>query len=290
MSDKDTFFSGKTTIRCKGRLIDLSQPRVMGILNITPDSFYDGGRYTTEGAITGKVDKMISEGADFIDIGACSTRPGADEVSTEEEIKRLDTALKIIRKKYADAILSVDTFRPEVVLFAVREYGVDMINDITAGGNDEKMFETISRLGIPYIMMHMQGTPRTMQNNPHYDDVVNDLLKFFSEKVKKATLAGIADIIVDPGFGFGKTIEHNYALLGRLGDFKKILELPVMAGLSRKSMIYKHLGVTPEEAHNGTTVLNTIALMNGASILRVHDVKEAREAIRLTDTIKLHHH
>ncbi|MFO7656082.1 MAG: dihydropteroate synthase [Bacteroidales bacterium] len=281
MSDKDTFFSAKTTIRCKGRLIDLSQPKIMGILNVTPDSFYDGGKYTTDESVIGKVETMISEGADFIDVGANSSRPGAADIKADEEIKRLGRALKIIRKNFSGIILSVDTYHSEVASFVVKEYGADMINDITAGGKDEKMFETVSGLGIPYIMMHMQGTPRTMQSNPVYDDVVNDVLKFFSEKVKKAALAGIADIIIDPGFGFGKTLEHNYTLLSRLGDFKKILGLPVMAGLSRKSMIYRPLGITPAGALNGTTVVNTLAICNGADILRVHDVKEAREVITL---------
>jgi dihydropteroate synthase len=280
MSFKDTFFSKKYTLNCRGKLINLSTPLVMGILNITPDSFYDGGKYTTEKQILKKTGQMIREGASIIDVGAYSSRPGAEEISVDEEIGRLTPALGAIRKKYRDIIISVDTFRSSVAEMAVKEYDVDIINDISAGDADKDMFSMIASLSVPYIMMHMKGTPMDMQVNPVYDDVVEEILLYFSEKVQKAKLAGICDIIIDPGFGFGKTLDHNYRILSRLDDFK-ILELPVLAGFSRKSMIYKALDITSREALNGTSVLNTIALMKGADILRVHDVREAVQTIKL---------
>jgi dihydropteroate synthase len=280
MSFKDTFFSKKYTLNCRGKLINLSTPLVMGILNITPDSFYDGGKYTTEKQILKKTGQMIREGASIIDIGAYSSRPGAAEISVDEEIGRLAPALGAIRKKYKDITISVDTFRSSVAEIAVKEYDVDIINDISAGDADKDMFSMIASLSVPYIMMHMKGTPMDMQVNPVYDDVVEEILLYFSEKVQKAKLAGICDIIIDPGFGFGKTLDHNYRILSRLDDFK-ILELPVLAGFSRKSMIYKALDITSREALNGTSVLNTIALMKGADILRVHDVREAVQTIKL---------
>jgi dihydropteroate synthase len=284
MNSKDTFFSKKYTLNCRGKLINLSTPLVMGILNVTPDSFYDGGKYTTEKQILKKTGQMIEEGASIIDVGAYSSRPGAEEISVDEEMKRLGPALNTIRKNCPDIIMSVDTFRSSVAETAVKEYDVDMINDISAGAADKDMFDTVAGLDVPYVMMHMKGTPRDMQINPVYDDVVEEIIRYFSEKIQQAKLSGICDIVIDPGFGFGKRLEHNYQILKRLDDFK-IFELPVLVGLSRKSMIYKALNITSPEALNGTTVLNTIALMKGANILRVHDVREAMQAVELCSLI-----
>lgn len=280
MDSKDTFFSRKMTLNCRGKLLDLSIPRVMGILNITPDSFFDGGRYANESDIAARVDQLISEGADIIDVGGYSSRPGAAEVDTGEELRRISIALKYIRKQYPDAIVSVDTFRSEIAKIAVEDFQADIINDITAGLEDPAMFETIATYKVAYIMMHMKGTPATMQVNPLYENLMDEIISFFRDRISKALTSGIHDIIIDPGFGFGKTMEHNYQLLRHLQVFS-MFELPVMVGISRKSMIYKYLGITPENALNGTTVLNTISLLNGASLLRVHDVKEARETIEL---------
>ncbi len=267
-------------MNCRGKLINLSTPRIMGILNITPDSFYDGGKYQTKKEILRKTRQMIEEGASIIDVGAYSSRPGAGHITVEEEMQRMKFALEIIRDDFPDVIVSADTFRSSVASLAVKDYEVDIINDISAGSADENMFDTIAALNVPYIMMHIKGTPQNMQVNPTYDDVVGEIINYFSEKIQKAKLSGICDVIIDPGFGFGKTLEHNYRILSRLDDFK-IFELPILVGLSRKSMIYKALDATPKEALNGTTVLNTIALMNGANILRVHDVKEAMETVKL---------
>jgi dihydropteroate synthase len=280
MTTKDTVFSKKTTLNCRGKLLDLSVPKVMGILNVTPDSFYDGGRYIETDAVRKRTEQLLSEGADIIDIGACSSRPGASPVTAEEEMKRLSPVLSYIRKQYPEAVLSLDTFRAEVAVMTISDYETDMVNDISAGTADPLMLETVARHGVPYIMMHMQGDPATMQVNPAYEDIIKDIVTFFAERIHKATDAGIKDIIIDPGFGFGKTIRHNFQLLHGLRAFS-MFELPVMTGLSRKSMIFKTLDTTPEESLNGTTVLNTIALLNGASLLRVHDVKEAKEAITL---------
>ncbi len=280
MKSKDTFFSRKYSLNCRGRLINLSTPGIMGILNITPDSFYDGGKYQTKKEILRKTRQMIKEGASIIDVGAYSSRPGAGHIKVEEEMQRLKIALEVIRTDFPDVIVSADTFRSSVASMAVKDYEVDIINDISAGSADENMFDTIAALNVPYIMMHIKGTPQNMQVNPTYDDVVGEIINYFSEKIQKAKLSGICDVIIDPGFGFGKTLEHNYLILSRLDDFK-IFELPILVGLSRKSMIYKALDATPKEALNGTTVLNTIALMNGANILRVHDVKEAMETVKL---------
>jgi len=280
MDFKDTFFSKKTTLNCRGRLLDLSTPLIMGILNITPDSFYDGGRYADEEQIARRVDQLISEGADIIDVGGYSSRPGASDVTAAEEMKRISKALKYIRKQYPEAIISVDTFRSEIAKNVIEEYQADIINDITAGLADPLMLKTVAAHKVPYIMMHMKGTPATMQVNPEYDDLLNEIIGFFNERISEAMASGINDIIIDPGFGFGKTIEHNYQLLRNLKVFS-VFQLPVMVGISRKSMIYKYLGNSPEESLNGTTVLNTIALLNGANLLRVHDVKEARETIEL---------
>jgi len=284
MQPKDTFFSKKLTINCRGVIIDLSVPKVMGILNVTPDSFYDGGRYGKEGEILNRINLLLTEGVDIIDVGAYSSRPGAKEISTDEEKNRLDTALKLIRKNFKDVLISVDTFRSEVARWSVENYGVDVINDISAGDLDENMFQIIARLQVPYIMMHMKGKPENMQNEPYYENVVQEIMKYFSEKINQLNLLGVKDIIIDPGFGFGKTIEHNYQLLKHLEDFKWF-NLPILAGVSRKSMIYKFLGANPDESLNGTTILNTIALLNGADIIRVHDVKQAKEAVLLVQKL-----
>lgn len=272
-------------INVNGRLMDLSCPQVMGILNVTPDSFYAGSRKQTEKEIAARAQQILAEGGSIIDIGAYSSRPNAEHISAEEEMKRLRNGLEIIGREYPDAVLSVDTFRADVARMCVEEYGVAIVNDIAAGNMDSEMFSTIARLGVPYIMMHMQGTPQNMQQHPHYEDVLREVLYYFSEKVQHLRDMGVKDIILDPGFGFGKTIEHNYELLNQMEEFA-IFELPLLVGVSRKSMIYKLLGITPEEALNGTTVLHTIALMKGANILRVHDVKEAVEAVRLTTAMR----
>ncbi|NPA36247.1 MAG: dihydropteroate synthase [Chlorobi bacterium] len=282
MNQTTAFNSVQTIINIRGELVDLSYPLVMGILNITPDSFYDGGRYETEKSVIERCEKILQEGGKIIDIGAYSSRPGADDVPENEEWERVESALKIIRSRFPDVWLSLDTFRSGIVQRAVEEYGVDIINDIYGGNADSHMFETIGRLKVPYILMHMQGTPMTMQNNPEYMDVVADISLFFSEKVNELQSFGTNDIILDPGFGFGKTVEHNYELLKRLQEFG-LHKLPLCVGVSRKSMIYKVLGVTPEESLNGTSALNTIALINGANILRVHDVKEAVEIVKLVN-------
>lgn len=272
-------------INVNGRLIDLSEPQVMGILNVTPDSFYAGSRMETEKDIINRVHQMTSEGASILDIGAYSSRPDAEHISTEEEMNRLRTGLDLVRKHQPEAVVSVDTFRADVAKMCVEEYGVAIINDISAGHMDPAMFETIAKLSVPYIMMHMQGTPQDMQMNPHYDHLLKEVFLYFAERVQKLRDLGVKDIIIDPGFGFGKTLEHNYELMNHLDEFQ-LFELPLLVGISRKSMIYKLLGTTPEEALNGTTVLNTLALMKGANILRVHDVKAAKEAVTLVERMK----
>ena len=272
-------------INANGRLMDLSEPQVMGILNVTPDSFYAGSHGVTEGYIIDRIHQIMNEGASIIDIGACSTRPGADEVSIEEEMSRLRMGLELIRKHRPDAIVSVDTYRADVAKMCVEEYGAAIINDISAGQMDEQMFPTIARLGIPYIIMHMKGTPKDMQVNPQYDHFLKEVFYYFSEKVQRLRDLGVKDIIIDPGFGFGKTLEHNYELMNHLEEFA-LFELPLLVGVSRKSMIYKHLGITPEEALNGTTTLNTIALLKGANILRVHDVRQAMESIKIVQKMR----
>lgn len=274
-----------TYINVNGRLIDLSQPQVMGILNVTPDSFYAGSRSETEKDIVRRIAQITDEGASIIDIGAYSSRQNAEHISSEEEMRRLRTGLELIRKHQPEAVVSVDTFRADVAKMCVEEYNVAIINDISAGNMDEQMFATVARLGIPYIIMHMQGTPQDMQCHPHYDNLLKEVFYYFSEKVQRLRDLGVKDIILDPGFGFGKTIEHNYELMNHLEEFK-LFELPVLVGISRKSMIYKFLGSTPEEALNGTTVLNTIALLKGANILRVHDVKAAVEAVKMVEKMK----
>ena len=272
-------------INVNGRLMDLSEPQVMGILNVTPDSFYAGSRSGTEKDIIQRLHQIISEGASIIDIGGYSSRPNAEHISAEEEMNRLRNGLEIIRKHSPNAVVSVDTFRADVAKMCVEEYGVAIINDISAGQMDEEMFPTIAKLGVPYIIMHMKGTPQDMQVSPQYDHFLKEIFYYFSEKVQKLRDLGVKDIIIDPGFGFGKTLEHNYELMNHLEEFS-LFELPLLVGVSRKSMIYKLLGTTPEEALNGTTALHTIALLKGANILRVHDVKEAVESIKIVQKMK----
>jgi dihydropteroate synthase len=272
-------------INIKGKLLDLSVPKVMGIINITPDSFYRGSRFMDEHEIIRVASDMLSEGADMLDIGGYSSRPGAADVTPEEEKNRVLNALCLIQKTCPEAILSIDTFRADIANEAVLHCGASVINDISGGEADKNMFRVVRDLNVPYIMMHMKGKPENMQENPVYEDVVTDLLRWFGERIVKLHSMGVNDVIIDPGFGFGKTAAHNYELLDRLGDFS-ITGLPLLAGLSRKSMVWKTLGITPDEALNGTTVLNTIALMKGADILRVHDVREAVQAVRLVEMIK----
>jgi len=267
-------------INAGGRLIDLEIPRVMGIINVTPDSFYSGSRFSDEQSVAEAAGSMLSEGADILDVGGYSSRPGADDISVEEERKRTIGAIKLIMREFPQAIVSVDTFRAGIAREAVEEAGALLINDISGGDADTEMFSVVRKLNVPYIIMHMQGTPATMQKDPHYDDIVADILKYLAVRILRLRESGVSDIIIDPGFGFGKTISHNFELLDRLSEFR-IAGLPLLAGLSRKSMVWKSLGITAEEALNGTTVLNSIALMNGADILRVHDVAEAVQAVRL---------
>jgi len=252
----------------------------MGILNITPDSFYDGGKHTIENEAVKQVDKMLSEGADFIDIGAQSTRPNAPLLSPEDEIKRLTPILKAIKSTFTEVVLSVDTFQSKVARFVIEEFDVDVINDVSAGELDAEMLPTIAHYNVPYIMMHMRGNPGIMQTLTNYNDIVVDIIKYFAQKIEKTKLLGINDVLIDPGFGFSKTLEQNYELLKRLKEFT-IIGLPILVGLSRKSMIYKLLNKTPDQSLNATSVLNAMALFHGANILRVHDVKEAKEVIQL---------
>lgn len=272
-------------INVNGSLLDLSQPRVMGILNVTPDSFYAGSRTQTKAEIARRVKQIVSEGAAIIDIGAYSSRPNADNVSAREEMERLRMGLKILFETQPDAVVSVDTFRADVARMCVEEYGVAIINDIAAGEMDADMFRTVAALNVPYIMMHMQGTPQSMQQHPHYDNLLKEVFLYFARKVQQLRDLGVKDIILDPGFGFGKTMEHNYELLSHLEEFR-IFELPLLVGVSRKSMIYRLLDITPQEALNGTTVLDTICLLKGADILRVHDVKEAVETVRIVQAMR----
>jgi dihydropteroate synthase len=271
------------TINCLGNLIDLSAPKVMGILNVTPNSFYDGGKYTDENSLLFQVEKMLTEGATFIDIGAYSSKPSAEFVSEEEEISRLLPILKVVLKQFPEALISVDTFRANVAKATV-ESGACMINDIAAGSLDDNMIKTVAELQVPYVMMHMKGTPQTMQSMAQYDNITKEMLLYFSEKVAQARSLGINDLLIDPGFGFAKTLDQNFEVLNNLELFQ-MLELPILVGVSRKSMIYKTLGTSAEFALNGTSVLNTIALQKGANILRVHDVKEAVECIKLVSQL-----
>ena len=272
-------------INVRGRLIDLSVPRVMGIINVTPDSFFSESRVESETEIIEKAGRMIEDGADFIDIGGWSSRPGAAEIPPGEEKKRVITAVRAISREFPRVAISVDTFRSEIAEEAIVEHGAGMINDSAGVEADSNMFQTVSRLQVTYIIMHMQGKPAWMQENPRYDDITADIIKWFGERTVKLHSMGVNDIIIDPGFGFGKNTGHNFELLSHLGDFS-IIGLPVLVGVSRKTMIWETLGISPEEALNGTTVLNTVALLEGADILRVHDVKEAVQAVKLVMKLK----
>lgn len=273
------------TLNLRGRLLELREPQIMGILNVTPDSFYSDSRTPDEAHITDRVRQMMDEGADMIDIGGYSSRPGADDVTPEEEMDRLRRGLRIVRKLYPEVPVSVDTFRADVARMCIEEEGADIINDISGGMMDRQMFRTMARLGVPYILMHMQGTPDTMQVAPHYDNLRREVMLYFAERIDRLCQMGAKDIIVDPGFGFGKTLEHNYELMNHLEDFA-VFNLPLLVGISRKSMIYKLTGGTPQTSLNGTTVLNTISLVKGAHILRVHDVKAAAEAKQIYMAMK----
>lgn len=272
------------SININGELLNLSTPLVMGILNVTPDSFYSGSRKQSGEEIVGRVQQIVDEGGKIIDIGGQSTSPSAALLSAGEEFNRVEPALQLIRKEYPDVILSIDTFYSEVARHAVEEYGVNIINDISGGQIDDNMFETVARLNVPYILMHMRGTPQTMQQFTRYDNFIQDILYYFSERISKLNLLGVNDIIIDPGFGFSKTTDQNYQLMAYLKYFD-IFDAPILVGISRKSMIYKLLGCTPQESLNGTSVLNTVALLSGASILRVHDVKEAMECVKIVEKI-----
>ena len=270
-------------INCNGKIIDLTTPKIMGILNVTPNSFFDGGQYNSIDAALAQTEKMISEGATFIDIGGASSKPGADEISVDEELKRVIPVIEKISQTFPESFISIDTYRSDVAQQAVSA-GAQLVNDISAGNLDDKMLKTVGKLRVPYIAMHMQGTPQTMQNNPTYDDVIVAVRYFFSKKISAAREAGIHDIILDPGFGFGKTTTHNFTLLKYLHSLH-IDGVPLLVGVSRKSMIHKTLGTDAAHALNGTTVLNTVALQKGAHILRVHDVKEAQEAVQLIEAV-----
>ncbi len=270
------------SLNIRGKLYEFARPQIMGILNVTPDSFYAGSRTIDEGSIARRIECLVSQGADMIDIGAYSSRPGADEVSPEEEIARLSRGMKLLREIAPDILVSVDTFRADVARQAIEEMGVDIINDISGGALDDKMFDMVARLNVPYILMHMRGRPENMNTLCEYSDVTADVIADLSTKTRTLALLGVNDVIVDPGFGFSKTTEQNYEMLRNIEAFHS-LERPLLIGVSRKSMIYKALGITPDEALNGTTVINTIALLGGASILRVHDVKEAIEAVKLVE-------
>lgn len=279
------FLKRKNSINLDGRLLDLAKPVVMGIINVTPDSFFDGGKYKTEKKVLKRAEEILEQGGDVIDIGAVSTQPGSEGVSTKDEIERLLPAVKAVKKNFPGSFISIDSYRSWVALKVIEECGPCMVNDVSGGNFDDHMFDTIGKLGVPYILMHMQGTPLKMQQNPEYEDIIRDISMFFTEQVKKLAKAGVKDVIIDPGFGFGKTLEHNYELLNRLDSFK-VFQLPLLVGVSRKSMIYKILKTSPEEALNGTSVVNTLALMGGADILRVHDVKEAVEAVRILNMVR----
>ena len=278
------------TININGKLLDLSEAHVMGILNVTPDSFYAGCRTGTElEQIRKRVAQIRDEGASIIDIGAYSSRPGADDISAEEEAQRLRIALPIVKETWKEAVVSVDTFRADIAKMCAEEYGVQIINDISAGELDSRMFSTVSKLGVPYIMMHSKGSPQTMKELAVYDNMMEEIILFFAERVQHLRDLGQKDIIIDPGFGFAKNMEQNYELMERLEELK-ILNLPILIGISRKSMIYKLLGGNADESLNGTTVLNTIGLMKGASVLRVHDVKECMQIIKIAEKLKTFRH
>ncbi|MAO08303.1 MAG: dihydropteroate synthase [Alteromonas sp.] len=273
------------TINCKGTLIDLATPKIMGILNVTPDSFFDGGKHNHERAFLLQAEKMLSEGATFLDIGGYSSRPGAEDVSEVEELNRVIPAVESLLENFPEAIISIDTFRSEVAKKCI-EAGAAMVNDISAGNLDPEMMPTVAKLQVPYVAMHMKGTPKTMNSQTQYKNPTQEIVQYFSEKLAAARELGINDIIVDPGFGFAKTTAQNFELLNNLALFKA-LDVPLLVGISRKSMIYKNLGISPEEALNGTTALHSIALLKGAHILRVHDVKEAMECVKLMENFKI---
>lgn len=277
-------FSSNKTLNVGGRLIHFDSPKIMGILNITPDSFFDGGELTDEKSVLRKAEKMISDGADFIDVGGYSSRPGASDISQEEELDRVIPTIEAIIKRFPECILSIDTFRSEVAKQAI-ESGALMVNDISGGALDSEMFALVARHHVPYILMHMKGTPQTMKSMAEYENLISEILDYFHSKIDQLQQLGVADIMIDPGFGFAKTITHNFELLKHL-ELLKVLNQPMVIGLSRKSMIWKTLNTDPENALNGTTVLNTIALLKGASILRIHDVKEAVEAVKLTNFVR----
>lgn len=271
-------------ISCKGKLIDLTTPKIMGILNLTPDSFYDGGLYNNTDRALAQTEKMLLEGATFIDVGGASSKPGAVEVSADEELARVLPVIEKIHIKFPDTLISIDTYRSDVAQQAVAA-GAAMVNDISGGNLDAKMLKNVGALGVPFVAMHMQGKPQNMQDKPSYDNILTDIRSFFAAKIDAAHKAGIHDIIIDPGFGFGKTLEHNYALLKHLSSIQ-MDGVPMLIGVSRKSMIYKLLQIEVAEAGNGTSVLNTVALQQGAQILRVHDVKEAHQAVQLIEKLK----
>lgn len=273
------------TINIKGELFSLDRPVVMGILNVTPDSIFAGSRKRTEAEIATRIEEILAQGGDWIDIGGYSSRPDATPVTADEEMRRLELGLEILRHDYPSVPVSVDTFRADVARYCVEKYGVAMINDISAGELDPEMFRTVADLQVPYIMMHMRGTPQTMASLTDYTDLMDEIMLYFAEKVRQLRLMGVSDLILDPGFGFSKTLEQNYELMAHLREFG-IFDLPILVGISRKRMIYQLLGGTPEESLNGTTALHTYALLNGADILRVHDVKEAVEAVRIVQKIK----
>ena len=272
-------------LNIKGNLVSLDTPVVMGILNVTPDSFYAASRQRGEADIERRIETILSEGGAWIDVGGYSSRPDAEDVSPEEEKRRLEPALRLLRDRYPEVPVSLDTFRAEVARWGVEEYGVALINDISGGELDEAMFRTVARLRVPYLLMHMRGTPRTMQRHTDYADLMEEVMLYFARKVRELRLLGVNDIILDPGFGFSKTLEQNYRLMSHLEEFA-VFELPLLVGVSRKSMIYRLLDATPEESLNGTTVLNTFALLHGADILRVHDVRQAVEAVRIVRQLK----
>ncbi|AQS93925.1 dihydropteroate synthase [Polaribacter sp. BM10] len=271
------------TINCKGTLIDLSSPKVMGILNITPDSFFDGGKYKNESDILSQTEKMLKDGATFIDVGAYSSRPGAKHISEKEELQRIVPVINLLLKNFPEIIISVDTFRSKVAKETINA-GAAIVNDISGGNMDTNMFETVANLQVPYILMHMLGTPQNMQKNPVYNNVIQEIISFFAAQIHKLHQLKLNDVIIDVGFGFGKTIDHNFEILKDLSLFKS-LDAPILAGISRKSMLYKTLDITAQEALNATTSANSIALLNGANILRVHDVKEAIEAVKIVNKI-----
>ena len=271
------------TLNCKGRILVIDKPLIMGIINATPDSFFGGSRFNGVDEIVAKAEKMLNDGADILDIGGQSTRPGSELISADEEIERVIAAIKAIAEKNPEAFISIDTFYSKVAIAAI-EAGATIVNDISAGSMDSKMIATVAELKVPYILMHMKGTPQTMQQNATYENVTREVLDFFISKTNELKNAGVIDIIIDPGFGFAKTIDQNFELLKDLSVFR-MLDKAIMLGISRKSTIYKTLGISADEALNGTSVLNTIGLMNGASILRVHDVKEAKEAVKLFSAI-----